>query len=165
MNPAYKAALLLTLMLILEKVTYSVESMKRCYLLSNWVGILLQNVNQKRVFLELCLECQEIEEKEYYLELASLTPPILGPDKIAVEECLNRVYGTAKRANDLILFVKRPEVRFMLRSIIEGLEGSAALCCRDGGLWKTCVGPLMDKWYLWNEKWKLFGIPPDPSWD
>ena len=31
--------------------------------------------------------------------------------------------------------------------------------------WKACLGPIVDKWQLWNSKWINFGIPPDPAWD
>jgi tetratricopeptide (TPR) repeat protein len=111
-----------------------------------------------------CRDCR-IEEEESYLLIDSEAPPLIGPDRISIGECVNRVVGTARRSRELISFVKKPEVQFILNNIIGDLEDRANRCCHAGGVWKACLGPLVNKWYKWNEKWKLFKIPPDPAWD
>lgn len=82
-----------------------------------------------------------------------------------MKECLERVGNTVSMSKKLIAFVKRKEVVFLLTTLIDGLEERASRCCRAGGLWKACLQPLVNKWHLWNQKWKVFGIPPDPAWD
>ncbi len=111
-----------------------------------------------------CLDCQKARDSAYRIEL-TYSSEILGPDKISIQDCIDRVQGTADSANELISFVRRPEVQFILRGVIRDLRDRALHCCRAGGLWKACLQPLTNKWAKWNEKWKLFGIPPDPSWD
>jgi hypothetical protein len=90
--------------------------------------------------------------------------PILGPDRISIEECIERAQGTANYAKIIIGFSKS-RAQFILNTLIDDLTGRAIQCCMAGGLWKTCIQPLVNKWYQWNEKWKIFGIPPDPAWD
>ncbi len=91
-------------------------------------------------------------------------PKIEGPDIATITQSINRVDATQKAAGILIATAKT-EVRHILNCIIEDLANRARNCCRAGGLWKICLQPLVDKWYQWNEKWQIFGIPPDPAWD
>lgn len=90
--------------------------------------------------------------------------PILGPDRISIEKCIERAQETANYAKIIIGFSKS-RAQFILNTLIDDLTGRAIQCCMAGGLWKTCIQPLVNKWYQWNEKWKIFGIPPDPAWD
>lgn len=109
--------------------------------------------------------CQGCEEVGHIILMGLEEPPILGADTVSIKECMDRVRGTINRANELISFVKRAEVQFILRNIIADLGDRSIRCCQSGGVWKACLRPLVNKWYKWNEKWRLFGIPPDPAWD
>lgn len=91
--------------------------------------------------------------------------PIYGPDKISKSECDEYVKVTAKGCRYLIAFTKSAKAQVVLYILIDDLERQALNCCWAGGLWKACLGPVVDKWQLWNSKWKTFGIPPDPAWD
>jgi len=90
--------------------------------------------------------------------------PINGPREIPIQDCIENAEGTAKAAKLLIVRAK-PEVQFFLNSVIDEMEKLAIECCLAGGLWKACLQPIINKWHQWNERWKVFGIPPDPSWD
>ena len=90
--------------------------------------------------------------------------PIYGPDKISVRDCIDFVNNTVALAQVLIDIVPSAPVRGSLTLMIRSLSNQAISCCRKGGIWKSCVQPLMNKYHLWNQKWKVFGIPPDPSW-
>lgn len=91
--------------------------------------------------------------------------PIYGPDNMSIWDCIKAVENTARAARELIAFVKRPEVQFVLNRIIDELETQAMACCRAGGLWKGCIQKLANRFHTWNQKWQAFGIPPDPTWD
>ena len=90
--------------------------------------------------------------------------PILGPDRISIEDCIERAQGTANCAKVIIGFSKT-RAQFILNTLVDNLTDQAIQCCIAGGLWKACLQPLVNKWYQWNEKWKVLGIPPDPAWD
>lgn len=121
---------------------------------------------QKEFAFNCCPSCRKIDDHEHFIELtASSSCRPEGPDKISVQECLDRVHGTANRMYDLIAFAPKVEVQFLLRNIVKELACQAADCCMAGGLWKACLGPLLNKWCKWNEKYRVFGIPPDPAWD
>ncbi|HAZ15688.1 MAG: hypothetical protein A2Y28_00185 [Chlamydiae bacterium GWC2_50_10] len=90
--------------------------------------------------------------------------PLLGRDHISVKECIERIKGTVNLAR--ILISKAPPIsQAALNIIIDELADMAKNCCRKGGLWKGCLGPLVNKWYQWNKRWELFGIAPNPAWD
>lgn len=90
--------------------------------------------------------------------------PIEGPEHVSIRECIQRATNTAFLAKGLAIKAK-VEAQFLLGQIIDELEDLAIYCCKTGGLWKGCLQPLANKWYVWNKKWKLLGEPPDPSWD
>lgn len=96
---------------------------------------------------------------------SSVEPPIYGPDRISISECIEFARGMAKKCRYLISLVPKSEVKVLLSIAIDGLENKAIDCCRAGGIWKSCLQPLANKWYLWNQKYQMFGIPPDPTWD
>jgi len=91
--------------------------------------------------------------------------PILGPNKITIDECFEFVQGTSSKLRYLISLVPKAEAQVILHITIDGLHNEALRCCSAGGIWKACLQPLVNKWYNWNEKYKLLGIPPDPAWD
>jgi hypothetical protein len=91
--------------------------------------------------------------------------PILGPDQISIDDCIDFSKSTAERCGYLISLVPKAAVKVTLQILINDLEKRAISCCKAGGIWKACLQPLVDKWQLWNEKWNLFKIPPDPTWD
>lgn len=116
-----------------------------------------------------CKGDNQIVNEKYLLRKqvfdATTRVDILGPDRISIGECINNAQGTASRARALISFVKRVEVQFTLNILIDDLLERSINCCRAGGIWKACLQPIVDKWNQWNEKWRVFGIPPDPAWD
>lgn len=61
--------------------------------------------------------------------------------------------------------VKSPATQLVLRRVIDDLANQARQCCWRGGVWKGCIQKLANKFHIWNQKWKAFGIPPDPAWD
>ncbi|MBI2742756.1 MAG: tetratricopeptide repeat protein [Chlamydiales bacterium] len=90
--------------------------------------------------------------------------PIYGPDEISIHDCIDFINNTVGFCK--ILIQKAPSnSRETLKFIIDQLAEETRRCCRAGGLWKGCFQKLGNKYHLWNEKWKMFGIPPDPSWD
>ena len=113
-----------------------------------------------------CLEKHHsIELCSYASEKASASDQtILGPERISIEECIERAQGTANYAKIIIGFSKS-RAQFILNTLIDDLKDRAIRCCMAGGLWKACLQPLVNKWHQWNEKWEVFGIPPDPAWD
>ncbi|MEK7339314.1 MAG: hypothetical protein WBD50_02280 [Candidatus Rhabdochlamydia sp.] len=78
--------------------------------------------------------------------------PILGPDRISIEECIERAQTTASCAKVIIGFSKS-RAQFILNSLVNDLEDRAIRCCMAGGLWKACLPPLVNKWHRWNEKY------------
>lgn len=138
--------------------------------IGNTMKILLENSQ--------CADCNEtIELKENYLsssqsrftiDLLSNSQdddfPILGPENISIDECIERARGTSRLARALILKAK-VQVQFALNEIITELESKAIRCCKAGGIWKACLKPILVKWYHWNQKWNIFAMPPDPAWD
>jgi hypothetical protein len=116
-----------------------------------------------------CTECSEKHHLaklcSYALEKALVSDqPILGPERISIEECIERSKTTANCAR-LIIGFSKSRAQLILKHLVDSLEDRAIRCCMAGGLWKACLQPLIHKWHRWNEKWKVFGIPPDPAWD
>lgn len=91
--------------------------------------------------------------------------PILGPDQIPIQDCIDFAESTAEKCRYLIALVPKAQVQVTLQILVDDLAKRARSCCRAGGIWKACLQPIVDKWQLWNEKWNLFKIPPDPAWD
>lgn len=90
--------------------------------------------------------------------------PIHGPDQISIQDCIDLIENT--RAYAKLLILKAPaRVRGILTFTVDQLADTGRSCCRAGGVWKACFQPLANKYHLWNQKWKMFGIPPDPAWD
>jgi len=96
--------------------------------------------------------------------ITQVNQPILGPSRISITECVDRVNGVQNAAK-LLIIKARGEIQYMLHMLIDDLSDKARFCCRKGGIWKECLQPIINKWHIWNEKWQIFGIPPDPSWD
>lgn len=107
---------------------------------------------------------RKCHEESATIQTVANHQPILGPDKISIKECVNRAQNTATLARALVVPAKA-EFQFTLNLLIDDLEKRAKSCCYSGGLWKGCLQALIDKWHQWNQKWKVFGIAPDPSWD
>ncbi|MEN9344254.1 MAG: hypothetical protein RLZZ453_1041 [Chlamydiota bacterium] len=113
-----------------------------------------------------CAQSDCVREPTLYLASDSnKNVPIHGPDRISISDCLEFVDGTVNKCRYLIECVPKAEAQVILNIMIDGLAQEAKTCCRKGGIWKACLQPLVNKWYLWNQKWKLFSIPPDPAWD
>lgn len=93
------------------------------------------------------------------------TKPIYGPNTVSVQDCLQFAEGTARNCRYLISLVPKAHVQVTLNILVDDLLERARRCCKAGGIWKTCLQPIVDKWQLWNEKWNLLRIPPDPAWD
>lgn len=87
--------------------------------------------------------------------------PILGPERIPINDCLDSVDGTVKALKVLIAVVRKTEIRAMAYALIDQLAETAKNCCWAGGLWKGCLQKLVNKLHYW----KVFGIPADPAWD
>lgn len=113
-----------------------------------------------------CADCNEfLKVGLHELNHSTLVnQPILGPTQISVSECVDRVNGV-QNASKVLIVKAKPEIQIVLHIMIDDLADRARFCCRRGGVWKGCLQPVVNKWHLWNEKWKLFAIPPDPSWD
>ena len=90
---------------------------------------------------------------------------ILGPDYNPPGYCEEIVTGTANAMKVVVSKNPKRSVQWVLLELVEALEKKALDCCRSGAFWKTCVGPIVDKWKQWNDKWTIFSIPPDPAWD
>ena len=80
-------------------------------------------------------------------------------------ECVQTVKNTAWAMMVLADKIPQYSVRVLVMKIVDDLKDSAMDCCYRGGLWSACIKPLADKLHMWNQKWKMFGIPPDPAWD
>jgi hypothetical protein len=87
--------------------------------------------------------------------------PILGPEKIPIDDCLDNVNGAVKAITILIAAVKKAEIRAIALTLINQLADTARNCCWAGGLWKGCLQELVNKLHYW----KVFGIPANPAWD
>jgi hypothetical protein len=139
-------------------------------------------ISEMRAILETCSCCDREQNTEHlfsknhselnfherfnYISNSTKIPdqPILGPDHISIRDCIDRVDATQNAAKLLIVKAKA-EFQYILNNIIDDLAVRARNCCRAGGIWKTCLQPIVNRWHQWNEKWKIFGIPPDPAWD
>jgi hypothetical protein len=80
-------------------------------------------------------------------------------------ECAQTVRNTVAVIKGVAACIPKQIIRFAALELIHSLEKKALRCCETGGLWSACIKPLADKLHAWNQKWKVFGIPPDPSWD
>ncbi len=85
--------------------------------------------------------------------------PILGPDHIAIRDCLERVDNTVKGLTLLLAAVRRPEVSALALVVVYKLEDVAKNCCRAGGIWKGCLQKLVNRLHFWRES----GVPDKPT--
>ncbi len=90
---------------------------------------------------------------------------IQGPNYNEPGWCDDVVMGTAEAMRYLASLAKTHKARIALLATISALESRCLNCCATGEFWKICVAPIAEKWKLWNDKNRLFGIPPDPAWD
>lgn len=146
--------------------------------------MIIANVNAG--FFDMAKECQiEFEELIHSLQCGGcndrvglsmivegsdqarifLTHEIYGPDHNVPGLCEEVVKGTADAMRVLATLAKTIKARAALMGSISALETKCMGCCATGEFWKTCVGPIADKWKEWNDKYELFRIPPDPYWD
>ncbi len=79
--------------------------------------------------------------------------------------CVNTVETTASVLMGIVANIRAGAVKVSATRLIGKLEQKAINCCYAGGLWSACIQPLADKLQQWLQKWKVFGIPPDSSWD
>lgn len=79
--------------------------------------------------------------------------------------CVDTVKNTCAVLRGIAANIPSSVTRFSAMELISSLQQSAINCCYAGGLWSVCIKPLADKFEQWNRKWKVLGIPPDPSWD
>jgi len=91
--------------------------------------------------------------------------PIEGPDQIPLQNCLDLVRNTERFCRILISYVKHARAQVTLNLLVDGLADSARECCLSGGLWKACLGPLLQKWSKWDQRWQVLRLPPDPAND
>ncbi len=88
--------------------------------------------------------------------------PVLGEDKISIEECLERVERVERTLEIACAGLNvSPCSRVLIEAAIFAIADRAKLCCTTRGFWKTCIQPVVDSW----KRTELFGIPPDPYWD
>ncbi len=80
---------------------------------------------------------------------------------VSVQDCIDRVNGTAKAIKYGICHIKNRQAIFILNEFIDNIARSCINCCVRGGIWTACVGPIVAK----LQKWRIFGIPDDPAWD
>ncbi len=119
-------------------------------------------------------ECKKIEKRQdsnrpgfrfgYSAMAANAEKPILGPDEISISECVRRA-RTIAGSSRILISNSRVDVQTFLNTLISDLEERSVRCCYAGGVWKACLQPIANKWQKWNEKWNVFGIPPNPAWD
>lgn len=133
----------------------------------------LESVQELYFYLDSMLEknCSQSKNASFYLsndnsneilfQKCRADQPIFGPDRIAIGECMDRVTMTVKAITYLITPVKKAEVRALATALINQLANSAYECCEEGGIWKACLQPLVNKLHYW----KVLGIPADPMWD
>lgn len=89
--------------------------------------------------------------------------PFHDRDTISIRECIDWVDNTWDVCLLLISFAS-PRVESRLTHMINHLASDARQCCFNGGHLKGCFKKLGEKFHEWNQKWQLFGIPPDPNW-
>lgn len=79
--------------------------------------------------------------------------------------CEKTVLNIMAVLRGIIINIRTASVQATATALVNKLEKKAISCCYAGGLWSACLKRLSDKFHQWNQKWKLYGIPPDPSWD
>ena len=76
----------------------------------------------------------------------SAEKPILGPERISIAECINRVNGVTNAAIALCAAIPNKGAQAMAVLGIQSLGDQARGCCEAGGIWKGCLRPLVNKW-------------------
>lgn len=71
--------------------------------------------------------------------------PILGPDRISIEDCIERVNGVTYAATALCVAIPNRAAQASAIVAIQMLGDRAKSCCEAGGLWKGCLRPLVNK--------------------
>lgn len=88
---------------------------------------------------------------------------VIGPDKAPYRGWCSETVNSTSIA--LKLFVQLCPLSTLVKETIvltiDQAQSKALQCCRNGGIWKACVGPLARKLY----EWKVLGVTPDPAWD
>ncbi len=121
------------------------------------------------IYSNSCDESLELSFQEFPLDITHYIQkcedvPIFGPDRVSIDDCIDRVNNT--EAFCYILICKAPgRVQSLLTFIVNQLSREARNCCSAGGIWKGCLQKLANKYHQWNQKWLKLGIPPDPAWD
>jgi hypothetical protein len=103
-----------------------------------------------------CVECATLDSKElcfYILEKSLLSKN--KPDRISIEECIEKANNTANYAR-ILINKSHPAAKLVLNALVNRLTNKAIKCCAAGGLWRDCIHPLATKWLEWSEKWKVF---------
>lgn len=91
--------------------------------------------------------------------------PILGPEQISIQECLDRVSGTESAALAIVAILPiNLKLKSAIIASITTIAYKSKSCCRQGGVWKACLKPLLEKWKK-LKIWENFGVPADPMWD
>jgi hypothetical protein len=121
------------------------------------------------LLIDSCSCCERNEQPSFHcctLAISDQEPqeqgdwPILGPERIPIRECLDRVEATTKAIRLMIAAVPKSTIRALALTLIDQLETNANRCCRAGGLWKGCLQKLVNKLHYWN----MLGIPSDASY-
>jgi len=82
-------------------------------------------------------------------------------EKITIQDCVERVKGTATVLKAAVACLKRGEVAWILNTMISKIENACINCCNNGNFWTACVSPMLAR----LNKWVKFGVPDDPAWD
>lgn len=73
--------------------------------------------------------------------------PLLGPDEIALEDCVKIVDNTEDYIKDILAFAPiNTKCKVALVAAIHYAANEARNCCYAGGVWKACLQPLLTKW-------------------
>jgi len=73
--------------------------------------------------------------------------PILGPDIIDIDDCIERAGNTIGFIKDIIGFAPvSNEWKVSFIAALYVAESKARDCCIRGGVWKACLQPLLHRW-------------------
>lgn len=133
-----------------------------------------------KALMNACLDRSSDEIRESFLKFESLLVtkcsskseknlfddkghwPILGPDVMPKQDCLDAVDNTVALA--MIAITKLPinkGAAIAIETAIYAIGKKARACCTENGFWKTCLQPVVDVW----KKMDVLKTPPDPYWD
>jgi hypothetical protein len=103
----------------------------------------LQNVINEMSYIMQTCSCRNV----------SADKPILGPDRISIAECVNRVNGVTNAAVALCVAIPDKGAQAMAILGIQSLADQARNCCEAGGLWKGCLRPIVNKWAEYHARY------------